>query len=86
MDGSPKRSVRESITQLIVIVLLIAILAAAVILLRQYVDSHNNAAAPTPVISLVIPGNALTGYYEIVTTASQKDTSVSGGTIIEIRR
>jgi hypothetical protein len=179
MDGTPKRSVRESIIQLVVIVLLIAILAVAVILLRQYVESHNNAAPPTsttatfnfscctafndseiyhpgevvrlawtpvealpgvypkrtitltaflskafpnassikastkagtfstvtgpfiaaagqklvsnrsgltPVTSFQIPGNARTGYYDIVTTASQKAFSVTGGLIIEVRR
>jgi hypothetical protein len=179
MDGSPKRSVRESITQVIVIVLLIAILAGAVILLRQYVNNHNSSVPPTaspatfnfscctafntqavyhpgeivhlawtpvealpgvyprrtitltaflssafpnadaiksstkagtfstttgpfsaaagqvrisnrsgrtPISSFQIPGNARTGYYDIVTTASQKSFSVTGGTIIKVRR
>jgi hypothetical protein len=37
-------------------------------------------------MSFQIPGNARTGYYDLVTTASQKGFSVTGGSIIEIRR
>jgi len=41
MVDTPKRSVRESIGQLVVIAILIAILVGALLLLRQYVDSNN---------------------------------------------
>jgi len=46
VDGAPKRSLGDTIGQLVVIAVLIAILIGAVILLRDYVDSHN-ASAPT---------------------------------------
>jgi polyferredoxin len=41
MDEAPKRSPRDTITQLVVIAILIAILIVAIIFFRQYVDSHN---------------------------------------------
>jgi hypothetical protein len=46
----------------------------------------SNRSGATPVMSFQIPGNARTGYYDLVTTASQKGFSVTGGSIIEIRR
>src|ERR1035438_8804686 len=42
MDGTPKRSVGDTIGQLVVIAILIGILIGAVVLLRDYVDSHNS--------------------------------------------
>jgi hypothetical protein len=182
MDQAPKRSLGETIGQLIVIAVLIGILIGALILFRQYVDSHNASNSPppsnsnkatfafncctafnpnvvyhpgeivrlawtpveappgtypartltlsaslsksfpsvqalkssaksgafkisngpyiaatgplkvsnrsgaTPVLSLRIPANARTGFYNLVTTTSQKDDSVSGASIIEIHR
>jgi hypothetical protein len=178
MADSPKRSVRDSIGQLIVIAILIALIVGAVILARQYIDSHNandaestkatfnfscctafntaavyhpgevvrlswtpvealpgqypqrtilltaflstsfpsvkvlkksttdgtfsitsgpfitaagelhvsNRSGATPNTSFQIPGNAKTGFYEIVTTASQKGFSNTGSLIIKIRR
>jgi hypothetical protein len=44
MDGAPKRSVGETIGQLIVIAVLIGILIGAILLLRQYVNNHNSSA------------------------------------------
>lgn len=46
----------------------------------------SNRSGGTPVMSIQIPGNARTGYYDLVTSASQKGFSVTGGIIIEIRR
>ena len=46
----------------------------------------SNRSGKTPVTSFTIPGNARTGYYDIVTTAAQKDFSVTGGEIIKVRR
>jgi hypothetical protein len=181
VDGAPKRTRLETISQLVVIAVLIAILVVAVIFLRQYISSHDssttdskistkatfnfscctafnseaiyhpgevvrlawtpvealpgvypkrtitltaflsnafadaaaiksstkagtfsttsgpfiaaanrlpvsNRSGKTPVMSFTIPSNARTGYYDIVTTAAQKDFSVTGGEIIEIRR
>ncbi len=182
MDQAPKRSVGETIGQLVVIAVLIGILIGAVILLRQYVDAHNASNSPptssstkatfnfncctafnpnaiyhpgeivrlawtpveaspgdypsrtitltaalstsfpsvqalkssvksgatsttrgpfiaaagpvrvsnrsgaTRVLSLRIPANARTGYYNLETTTNQKNNSVSGGSIIEIHR
>lgn len=178
MNDGPKRSIGDTVGQLVVIAVLIAILIGAVILLRQYVHNHNSSApistratysfsccaafdpatiyhpgevvrlawtpieaAPgtnpsrmitlaallsksfpsanaiksstkagtfsttrgpfiassdqrsisnrygnSPVMTLRIPGNARTGYYDLVTTVSQEDSSVSGGTIIQVRR
>ena len=178
MDGAPKRSIGDTVGQLLVIAVLIAILVSAVILLRQYISEHNSSApittkatfsfnccaafnpaaiyhpgesvrlawtpvieppgeypartvtltaqlstsfssvvalksstkdgtfsmtsgpfvaaagelhvsnrsGATPVMNIRIPDNARTGYYNLVTTASQKDYAVSGGTIIEVHR
>jgi hypothetical protein len=178
MDDSPKRSIGDTIGQLVVIAILIAILIGAVILLRDYVDSHKSSApAPaktafsfqcctgfnanavyrpgeivrlswTPVqaspgayptrtielsaqlsnsfvspeaiksatmsraldmkngpftagagpirvsnrssksatLTLRIPADAHSGYYELVTTTSQNDYSTSGASIFKIRR
>jgi hypothetical protein len=41
MDDAPKRSLRETITQLIVIAILLALIVLSVIYLRQYIDSRN---------------------------------------------
>lgn len=41
MVDAPKRSVGETITQLVVIAILIAILIGAIIIFRQYIESHN---------------------------------------------
>jgi hypothetical protein len=46
----------------------------------------SNRSSGTPVMSIQIPGNATTGYYDLVTTASQKGFSNSGAAIIKIRR
>jgi hypothetical protein len=35
---------------------------------------------------IAIPDDAPTGYYDIVTTASQPDLSVTSGMIIKVRR
>jgi hypothetical protein len=43
MVDAPKRSVGETITQLVVIAILIAILIGAIIILRQYIESHNTS-------------------------------------------
>jgi hypothetical protein len=43
MDDAPKRSVRETITQLIVIAILLALIVGSVIYLRQYIDSRNSS-------------------------------------------
>ena len=43
MVDAPKRSVGETITQLVVIAILIAILIGAIIIFRQYVESHNTS-------------------------------------------
>ncbi|HUZ40487.1 MAG TPA: hypothetical protein VMU68_03735 [Acidimicrobiales bacterium] len=43
MVDAPKRSVGETITQLVVIAILIAILIGAIIIFRQYVESHNSS-------------------------------------------
>lgn len=46
----------------------------------------SNRSGGSPVMSIHIPSNARTGYYDLVTTASQKGFSVLTGTIIEIHR
>ncbi len=46
MEPAPKRTVGESIVQLVVIAILIGILIGAVILLRDYVHSHNASDPP----------------------------------------
>jgi len=176
MVDAPKRSVGETITQLVVIAILIAILIGAIIILRQYIDSHNtshsiankptftftccaglspgviyhpgetvhlawtpeenspgvypkrtvtleaslsnsfvsvqaiksgattgpsaaegpfiatdqllvsNRSGASPVTSFQIPADARTGYYDLVTTVSQRDLSTTGASIIVIRR
>jgi hypothetical protein len=43
MDDAPKRSVRDTVTQLIVIAILLALIVASVIFLRQYIDSRNTS-------------------------------------------
>jgi hypothetical protein len=178
MSDTPKRSVRETIGQLLIIALLIALIVGAVIYARRYIDAHNasdadstkatfnfscctafntqalyhpgevvrlswtpvealpgdypqrtitltallstpfdsvkdlkssttdgafnltsgpfiaaadqlqvsNRSGLTPNMSIRIPGNATTGYYEIVTKASQTGFSNTGGLIIKIRR
>ncbi len=43
MVDAPKRSVGETISQLVVIAILVAILIGAVIIFRDYVDSHNSS-------------------------------------------
>jgi hypothetical protein len=177
MAQAPKRSLRDTVTQLVVIGILIVILIVAVIFFRQYVDSHDanaayskpafnfrcctafnteelyhpgevvtlawtpveelpgdytsqtitlsgflshsfidaadiksstkagtfsattgpfsaaagqvrvsNRSGATPVSTIEIPGNATTGYYDLVTTASQRGFSVTSALIIEVRR
>jgi hypothetical protein len=49
---TPKRSLGESIGQLLVIVILIGILIGAVILLRQFLDSHDTGQGVTNVHGL----------------------------------
>ena len=44
MDDAPKRSLRDTITQLIVIAILLALIVGSVIFLRQYIDSRNSSA------------------------------------------
>ena len=46
----------------------------------------SNRSGTVPTLSLTIPTDAHTGYYELVTTSSQKDYSVSGASIFKIRR
>ncbi|HXC18401.1 MAG TPA: hypothetical protein VNT80_00675 [Acidimicrobiales bacterium] len=46
----------------------------------------SNRSGATPVMSIQIPGNAKTGYYDLVDTASQKGFSNTGAAIIKIRR
>jgi hypothetical protein len=43
MDESPKRSTRDTVTQLVVIAILLALIVASLIFLRQYVDSRNTS-------------------------------------------
>jgi hypothetical protein len=170
-----KRSIGDTIGQLLVIAILIAILIGAIVLLRDFIDSHNSSSgAPTynfsccaalnpnvayhpgetirlawtpvetpssqftsksitlaaslsrsyasiqaiksivkpdsstaglvpfiatvgplhvssrsdvtPVMTLRIPANARTGYYDLITTATERDYSWSGGAILKIRR
>jgi hypothetical protein len=51
MDGAPKRSLGDTIGQLIVILILLALIVGAIIFLRQYVDSHNTSGSPTTTTS-----------------------------------
>jgi hypothetical protein len=48
MVDAPKRSVGETITQLVVIAILIAILIGAIILFRQFIESHNSSGSIPP--------------------------------------
>jgi hypothetical protein len=43
MPETPKRSLRETIGQLLVIVILIGVLIGAIILLEQFIHSHDNS-------------------------------------------
>lgn len=56
MDGAPKRSLGETVGQLVVIAILIAILIGAIILLRDYVDSHNSSAPTSTNTTLTLSG------------------------------
>jgi hypothetical protein len=47
MEPAPKRSLGDTIVQLVVIAILIGILIGAVILLRDYVHSHNASDPPS---------------------------------------
>jgi hypothetical protein len=59
MGDAPKRSVGETITQLVVIAILIAILIGTLIFLRQFIDSHNtsNSISYTPTSTLTCCGS-----------------------------
>jgi hypothetical protein len=62
MPETPKRSVRETIGQLLVIAILIGILIGAFILLRQFIDSHNTSGGPstpsdTPSLTIRLPAS-----------------------------
>jgi hypothetical protein len=46
MDDAPKRSLRDTITQLIVIAILLALIVGSVIFLRQYIDSRSASDGP----------------------------------------
>jgi hypothetical protein len=48
VNDSPKRSVGETISQLVVIAILIAILVVAIIFLRQFISSHGSDAPTSP--------------------------------------
>jgi hypothetical protein len=69
MDDAPKRSLRETITQLIVIAILLALIVGLVIFARQYIDSHNSSegivprSAPTAMVRG--PGEVRLGYYDL---------------------
>jgi len=45
VNDTPKRSVGETIGQLVVIAILIAILIVAIIFLRQFISAHDSAAS-----------------------------------------
>jgi hypothetical protein len=59
MDDAPKRSLRDTVTQLLVIAILLALIVGAVIFARQYIDAHNSSAPasnrPTYSVSFVFP-------------------------------
>ncbi|MGB8197193.1 MAG: hypothetical protein WCF25_09340 [Acidimicrobiales bacterium] len=63
MDDAPKRSLGDTITQLIVIAILLALIVGSVIFLRQYIDSRNSSdgvAPPSTHVALTgIPGYTL---------------------------
>jgi hypothetical protein len=69
MDDAPKRSLGDTITQLIVIAILIALIIGSVIFLRQYIDSRNSSegvgSRSTPVALIAIHGDARTGDYDL---------------------
>ena len=69
MDDAPKRSLGDTITQLIVIAILIALIIGSVIFLRQYIDSRNSSEGvvpkSTPVALIAIHGDARTGDYDL---------------------
>jgi hypothetical protein len=69
MDDAPKRSLRDTITQLIVIAILIALIIGSVIYLRQYIDSRNSSEGAvhrsTPVALIVTRGDARTSSYDL---------------------
>ena len=69
MDDAPKRSLRDTITQLIVIAILIALIIGSVIYLRQYIDSRNSSEGvvhrSAPVALIAIHGEARTGSYDL---------------------
>jgi hypothetical protein len=69
MDDAPKRSLGDTITQLIVIAILIALIIGSVIFLRQYIDSRNSSeglvSTSTPVALIAVHGDALTGDYAL---------------------
>lgn len=65
MDDAPKRSLGDTITQLIVIAILIALIIGSVIFLRQYIDSRNSSEGvvptSTPLALIAIHGDARAG-------------------------
>lgn len=84
MVDAPKRSLGETISQLVVIAILIAILIGALIFLRQYIESHNTSSSPAT--SLQIRTDARMSYYNLATTMSQKDMSTTGPSVFETGR
>jgi hypothetical protein len=67
MDDAPKRSVRETITQLIVIAILLALIVGLVIFARQYIDSRNSSdgvPASTPVAIVGTHSELRTALYD----------------------
>jgi hypothetical protein len=108
VNDSPKRSLGETISQLVVIAILIAILVVAIIFLRQFISSHNSeapawssrsgqivvaAAQPsvsnrsgvTTMIASTSPGNVGRRSFELVTTATQHDSSVGADSFVRSR-
>ena len=69
MDDAPKRSLGETITQLIVIAILLALIVGLVIFARQYIDSHNSSdgivPTSTPTALVGVHGETRTGYYDL---------------------
>lgn len=57
MAETPKRSLGESIGQLVAILVLVAVLIGAIVLLRQFLDSHGSsqqgASAPSGLVLAV---------------------------------
>jgi hypothetical protein len=90
MTETPKRSLGETIGQLLVIVVLIGILIGAVILLKDFIDSHaSGQSLSKSTFNLTcctgLNTTARTGYYDLATT-SREDLSTTGALLIEIRR